>query len=184
MISCAFGFGHWEKNWMPFEDDGKLLALRWFAPHTVVEIDPDSGRCTQAHQTHHAFGSGAELHGGAPPVRYESGGGGGGGLFLALVRLRVGGWVSSSFELRDYANLLYVFDASPPYAVRRVSAPFTLPSCVQQKLHMRIQVVKSLVRADGGYLLCWGELDCYSCCATLPDALVRQMLQMPSSGGG
>ena len=60
----------------------------------------------------------------------------------------------------------------------------TMPSCVQQKLHMRIQVVKSLVRADGGYLLCWGELDCYSCCATLPDALVRQMLQMPSSGGG
>ena len=59
--------------------------------------------------------------------------------------------MSSSFELRDYANLLYVFDASPPYAVRRVSAPFTLPSCVQQKLHMRIQVVKSLVRADGGY---------------------------------
>ena len=98
------------------------------------------------------------------------------------MRLRVGGWVSSSFELRDYANLLYVFDASPPYAVRRVSAPFTLPSCVQQKLHMRIQVVKSLVRADGGYLLCWGELDCYSCCATLPDALVRQMLQMPSGG--
>ena len=48
---------------------------------------------------------------------------------------------------------------------------------------MRIQVVKSLVRADGGYLLCWGELDCYSCCATLPDALVRQMLQMPSGGG-
>ena len=40
-----------EKNWMPFEDDGRLLALRWFAPHTVVEIDPDSGRCTQAHRT-------------------------------------------------------------------------------------------------------------------------------------
>ena len=58
----------------------------------------------------------------------------------------------------------------------RVSVPFTLPSCVHGRLHMLIQVAKSLVEVAGGYLLCWGELDCYSCCATLPRPMVERML--------
>ena len=43
---------------------------------------------------------------------------------------------------------------------------------------MLIQVAKSLVEVDDGYLLCWGELDCYTCCATLRRALVYQLLQL------
>ena len=73
-------------------------------------------------------------------------------------------------------NVLYLFEAKPPFGVVRVSVPFTLPSCVHGRLHMLIQVAKSLVEVDGGYLLCWGELDCYSCCATLPRSMVERML--------
>jgi hypothetical protein len=80
--------------------------------------------------------------------------------------------------MRDYANVLYLFEASPPFGVVRVSVPFTLPSCVHQRLGMRIQVAKSLVEVRGGFLLCWGELDCYSCCATLSRARVYRMLQL------
>ena len=83
-------------------------------------------------------------------------------------------------ESRDYAQLLYLFDAAPPFAVSRVSAPFTLPSCVQQRLHMRIQVAKTFVAVAGGYMLCWGELDCYSCCTHLSRAAVLGLLQLPS----
>ena len=72
--------------------------------------------------------------------------------------------------------MLYLFGAKPPFGVVRVSVPFTLPSCVHGRLHMLIQVAKSLVEVDGGYLLCWGELDCYSCCATLPRSMVERML--------
>jgi len=168
--NCDFNF--WEKNWMPFVHDGRLLAVRWFAPHTVVEIYPASGTCKQLHSTPHSFAVGSELHGGTPPLRYDQ------GHYLTLVRLRTGSWVRSR-ETRNYINLLYLFEAKPPFAVVRVSMPFTLPSCAQPRLHMLIQVVKSLVEVAGGYLLCWGELDCYSCCATLPRSLIAQMLGVP-----
>ena len=156
---------------MPFTHDGRLLAVRWFSPHTVVEIFPRTGTCTQLHAVPHGFASGAELHGGTPPLRYDD------GHYLTLVRLRTGSWVRSR-ETRNYVNLLYLFEAKPPFAVVRVSRPFTLPSCVQPHLRMLIQVAKSLVETEEGYLLCWGELDCYSCCATLPRSLVTELLRL------
>ena len=99
---------------------------------------------------------------------------------LALARVRAGAWGRNQRESRDYAQLLYLFDAAPPFGVSRVSAPFTLPSCVQQRLHMRIQVAKTFVEAPGGYQSCWGELDCYSCCSFVPRATVFSLLQLPT----
>ena len=169
-----FAFNFWEKNWMPFDHDGRLLAVRWFHPHQIVEIDERRGVATQLHATPHAFASGAELHGGTPPLRFDE------KHYLTVVRLRTGSWVRNR-ETRNYINVLYLFEAKPPFAIVRVSRPFTLPSCVQPRLHMLIQVVKSLVEVDeNGYLLCWGELDCYSCCAALPRTLVVQLLRLPA----
>lgn len=159
---------------MPFvHDDGRLLAIRWFSPHTVVEVHPDSGTCSQLHATPHGFGAGSELHGGTPPLRYDA------NHYLTLVRLRTGSWARNNRETRNYVNILYLFEARPPFAVVRVSAPFTLPSCAHARLHMLIQVAKSLVEVDDGYLLCWGELDCYSCCATLSRPLIASLLHLP-----
>ena len=166
-----FQFNFWEKNWMPFEHDGRLLAVRWFSPHTVVEIFPDNGTCTQLTATPHAFAVGSELHGGTPPIRFDA------ERYLTLVRLRTGSWIRAR-ETRNYVNQLYLFSARPPFAVERVSMPFTLPSCAQPRLHMLIQVAKSFVKVDGGYLLCWGELDCYSCCSHLSHALVAHLLNI------
>ena len=157
---------------MPFvHDDGRLLAVRWFSPHTVVEVHPESGTTSQLHATAHGFAIGSELHGGTPPLRYDA------KHYLTLVRLRTGSWRNNR-ETRNYVHVLYLFEAAPPFAVARVSVPFTLPSCVHGRLHMLIQVAKSLVEVDGGFLLCWGELDCYSCCATLPRPLVANLLNL------
>ena len=41
-----------------------------------------------------------------------------------------------------------------------------------------IDVAKSLVEVAGGFELCWGELDCYSCCATLPRSLIARLLNL------
>jgi hypothetical protein len=115
-------------------------------------------------------------HVGAPPLRYDA------DHYLGFGRMRTGSW-GHNRETRDYVNMLYLFAAAPPFEVRRVSAPFTLPSCVQPRLQMYIQVAKSLIERegpDGGYEVCWGELDCYSCCATLPRAMVRQLLDLSS----
>eukprot|EP00965_Chrysotila_dentata_P164721 5438823-Pleurochrysis_carterae.AAC.2 len=156
---------------MPFIYDGHFYAIRWFSPHVILEVYPDTSRCRELYRTEHPFGRGSELHGGAPPVRFDA------DHFLGLVRLRTGGWSRTNHETRDYANYFYLFQARPPFAVVRMSMPFTLPSCVQRRLNMRIQVVKSLIRTDEGYLLCWGELDCYSCCATVPTLQVRELLR-------
>jgi len=172
--STNFKMKPWEKNWMPWvHDDGRLLAVRWFSPHTVVEVLPDRGSVVQLHETSHGFAIGSELHGGTPPIRYDN------DHYLTLVRLRTGAWARNNRETRNYANLLYLFESRPPFAVVRVSAPFTLPSCAHARLHMLIQVVKSIIEVDNGYLLCWGELDCYSCCARLSRSLVAGLLHLP-----
>ena len=160
---------------MPFEHDGgRLLAVRWLSPHTIVEIFPEQGTCKQLHATPHGFAAGAELHGGTPPLRFDA------HHYLTLVRLRTGAWARNNRETRSYVNVLYLFEAQPPFAVVRASVPFTLPSCVHGRLHQLIQVAKSFVEVEDGYLLCWGELDCYSCCATLSRELVANLLHLPA----
>ena len=108
---------------MPFvHDDGRLLAVRWFAPHTVVEVHPSTGTVTQLHATSHGFATGSELHGGTPPLRYDS------GHYLTratVVRLKTGGWRNNR-ETRNYVHVLYLFEATPPFAVSRVSVPLYL----------------------------------------------------------
>ena len=41
-MRCNFEFNHWEKNWMPFTHEGRLLAVRWFSPHEIIEIFPEA----------------------------------------------------------------------------------------------------------------------------------------------
>ena len=125
----------------------------------------------QLYTTAHGFAAGAEIHGGTPPLRYDS------AHYMTVVRLRTGSWRNNR-ETRNYVHVLYLFEARPPFAVRRVSVPFTLPSCVHGRLHMLIQVAKSIVEVDGGFELCWGELDCYSCCAMLPRPLVDSLMHL------
>ena len=143
-----------------------LLALS----HPGRRLGPPLGRLSA--QPPHLLAGGAELHGGTPPIRFDA------DHYLTLVRLRTGAWNRNSQETRSYANVFYLFEAKPPFRVARVSMPFTLPSCAQPHLNMLIQVAKSLVEVDGGFLVCWGELDCYSCCSHLPRALVYSMLQL------
>jgi hypothetical protein len=165
------------RRYSPLEASARASwALAWTVPRLLTV--QNASTCSQdgslvAAAGGTGFAAGVELHGGTPPLRFDS------GHYLTLVRLRTGSWVGKK-ETRNYANLLYLFEAKPPFAVVRVSLPFTLPSCVQSQLHMRIQVAKSLVEVAGGYLLCWGELDCYSCCATLPPELILDLLRMPS----
>ncbi len=48
---------HWEgakaceKNWLPFSCDGRLFLLYGYDPMTVLEVDPDTGRCATHHQS-------------------------------------------------------------------------------------------------------------------------------------
>ena len=80
---------------MPFShSDGRLLAVRWFSPHTIVEVDPLSGRVKQLHAAPHSFAAGSELHGGTPPLRFDA------GHYLTLVRLRTGSWTKNNKETR------------------------------------------------------------------------------------
>ena len=59
LLRCSnCDFNHWEKNWMPFVHEGSLLAVRWFSPHTVVEVFPESGTVSQLHATDHGFAAG------------------------------------------------------------------------------------------------------------------------------
>ena len=42
---------------MPFEHEGRLLAVRWFNPHSIIEVFPETGRCSLLHDTPHNFAS-------------------------------------------------------------------------------------------------------------------------------
>jgi predicted GH43/DUF377 family glycosyl hydrolase len=65
-----------EKNWMPFEHEGELLAVYSIAPHVILQLDLSDREviaCRRIHRSdwdvshyHRHFG---EPRGGAPPVR-------------------------------------------------------------------------------------------------------------------
>ncbi|KAL3914040.1 MAG: hypothetical protein SGPRY_007768, partial [Prymnesium sp.] len=71
VVKCDFRFGRWEKNWMPFEYDGRLLALY-----------PETAKCSLLYTTPHLFAKGLEVHGGTPPIRFDE------AHFLSAVRFQ------------------------------------------------------------------------------------------------
>jgi len=107
-----------QKNWSPFEWNGKLLCEYTLEPHDIVEVDIDTGLST------FLFTSGEEstdiikehsLRGGAPPILIDTPGG---KTFLSVGHTRI--------PKKGYVHFFYTFDPEPPFAITHISSLFKL----------------------------------------------------------
>jgi predicted GH43/DUF377 family glycosyl hydrolase len=138
-----------QKNWNPFWNGEKFLFISRIQPHTIVDINTETGVVTRLHSTNSELFSSPEfkdvkIHGGTCPIQLDE------NTFLAVCHLK---YVKSM--LLTYRSLLYTFDSKPPYAIKSVSHPFVLESSYPD----RIQMVFGLLDSEDCVIMTAGIMD-------------------------
>lgn len=106
-----------EKNWVPFEYEGKLFLSYSLNPHKVFEPIFGHKRCktiaTTKMKSHWQWG---ELRGGTPALLVD-------GSFLAFFHTTkdIKSVHSQGKCMPHYFMGAYVFDATPPFAIKKIS---------------------------------------------------------------
>jgi len=97
----------WEKNWQFFEHDGELHCVYSIAPHLVLRFNANGVPAAYQTQAKIKIGGVQHYRGGAPPVRV-------GDEYYHWFHT-----VASVGGITVYGLGLYVFEARPPFAIKR-----------------------------------------------------------------
>lgn len=136
-----------QKNWNPFWNGEKLLFISRIQPHTIVDVNTETGVATRLHSTSCELFSefkDVKIHGGTCPIQLDE------DTFLAVCHLK---YMKSM--LLTYRSLFYTFESKPPYAIRRISLPFVLESSYPD----RIQMVFGLLDLNDSVVMTAGIMD-------------------------
>jgi len=142
-----------QKNWSPFEWNGKLLCEYSINPHIILEIDVDKGTTSELYNTIYMKDSSCadittetSLRGGASPIllKYK------GNIFYFGV-----GHVRSK-ETSDYLHFFYIFEAQPPFSLLKISKYFKFDGLE------KIQFVAGVSYYDDHIYISYGVDDCYN----------------------
>lgn len=104
-----------QKNWAPFEWNGKLLCEYTLVPHDILEIDINTGLTEKIFtdgNDHIDIKKGHSLRGGAPPILV-------GDKYLGIGHTRSPGSA-------DYYHFFYTFEAQPPFSIIKISKQFKI----------------------------------------------------------
>jgi len=105
-----------QKNWSPFEYNGKLLCEYSLEPHIILEININDGSTSIIHNSGDngrsitIFNS---LRCGVPPILISN------DLFLGIGHIQ-------SYHTIGYLHFFYTFENSPPFRIINKSKPFKL----------------------------------------------------------
>lgn len=99
-----------EKNWTVFVQGDRLLVEYTLQPHTILQINPDTGVCTKVAETSWVSMAGWELHGGNNPILVD-------GLYIGLAHAKNRG---------KYYHFVYTFESVHPYRILHVSHPLRI----------------------------------------------------------
>lgn len=118
-----------QKNWMPFECQGRLYLEYMVSPRRILRYDPEGGSLTFEAGEEQAWISGV-IHGGAPAVRLSE------EYFLGVANVQRRFW----YQERYYAAVFYLFEARPPFRVHSATRPLRLNTRKE-----RVQYVAGMV---------------------------------------
>lgn len=137
-----------QKNWMPFEYEGRIYLEHSIQPHVILNYDPESASCTEIHRTSlEGYPVPAILHGGAPALRLND------DYFLGVGNSQHLYW----FQERYYAAVFYLFEAKPPFRVVKATRPLRV-----QSRRERIHYISGLALGEDqrSLILSIGICDC------------------------
>lgn len=141
-----------QKNWSPFEYNGELYCEYQLEPHTILKVDPKTGKTTEGYITGQAASiitSETSLRGSTPPILINNTSD---NSFPGKFYLGVGH--TRTILTSDYLHFFYIFEAEPPFKMIKVSSHF--------KLHgkERIQFAAGLSQYEDKIYISYGVNDC------------------------
>jgi hypothetical protein len=161
-----------QKNWNPFVLDGELFFVSSIVPHKVYRVDVETGRATLVSETTtSAFGdleTEHDIRGGAGYFRERD-------TYVGICRTALR--QDPDQNTNDYACVAYAFDAAPPFAISRRSAPFTFAS--NDHTGRPIQMATGIAEVGREVFVSFGENDC-----DLRIARIDRDILLRAVGGG
>ena len=145
-----------EKNWMPFVENGELFFVYLMEPeHVILKADPDSGKAVITYRSNNTFFSDlGPSRGSTPPIFDEE----------------LGEWITlyhyvyptnrklTGKKVDAYFFEGYTFSKDPPFQVLRRSTGPIIGQSVYNNFH-KIIFPTTLVRDGNDYLVFYGDDD-------------------------
>lgn len=146
-----------EKNWVPFSAKGKLYLIYSSQPHLILEPDLTTGVCQKIANTQtQSMWHWGEMRGGTPALEIEEG-------FLTFFHSSQELPAASFFGPkvgRNYAMGAYLFESSPPFALKKIT-PSPLGTLEDYLKNNRRKVIfPSGIVIEGNLIhIAWGKND-------------------------
>lgn len=149
-----------EKNWMPFEHNGRLHVTYSVNPHVVLTVNTATGQCADAHVTWSGeFTRPGALRGGSPWVRIATADG---PMCLSVVH-----WTRRVMGYRKYFHAFALMRLSPPFPIVHIGQDFRFQQVFGDTRDF-VQFCSGLALADDRTLvLSYGVADCEACLASV-----------------
>jgi hypothetical protein len=149
-----------EKNWLPFEHEGKLLCIYLCDPLVVLELDPQTGRTKVLVQHQHAGLHMQTFRGSAPPIAL-------GDDYYFIVH--------EVAEARRYSHRIVRMTQN--FEITHVSLPFHM-----QQRH-KVEYVAGWTRVGDSVLITWGDGDTHAMLSQVPVRTIQEMCADGSPAG-
>ena len=155
----------WQKNWSPFEYNGKLLLSYSIKPHEILEPNLTTGICKAVYETEKDFIWNYDApRGGTPSALID-------GEYLSFFHSGTIHRTPSSefYDIWHYYMGAYTFSASPPFAITKISSePINHPEFYTYSHYSKRVIYPGGFVVDGANLyLSYGKDDCEIWIATI-----------------
>lgn len=128
-----------QKNWTFFQDGDRMLAEYSLSPHTILEVDPDSGKVTELVKHEKKIDWEYRCNSNPIPIVMDDK-----KYWLGMGHIT---------ELRNYKHFFYLFDSEYPYSITHTTKPFKL-----DKLE-RVQFAMGLSEYNDRFYISYGVED-------------------------
>lgn len=149
-----------EKNWSPFAYEQKIYVVYRIQPHTILEIDLETGVCQEVAETKSAlswqFG---EMRGGTPAYLVD-------GEYISFFHSSKKGFASNPDEKtrRIFFMGAYTFESSPPFSIKAMTPkPLGTVEYYRDDNSEKIVYPSGLVIEKDFIYVAWGKNDAQVC---------------------
>jgi predicted GH43/DUF377 family glycosyl hydrolase len=143
-----------EKNWTPFISDGKLYLIYSDQPRTILEVDWNTGHCTEVVRSRLDWNwNWGQIRGGTPACLVE-------GKFVTVFHSNIFVKSLKQSNQRNYVMGMYTFDEKPPFTVRQMTAhPLGRLVDYTEENDRKVIFPGGLIIAEDVIYVAWGKND-------------------------
>lgn len=165
----------WQKNWVPFDYQGKLLMTYSLDPHEILNLNWATGICNPVCETKGDLPwKWGPPRGSTPPILVE-------GEYFAflhsgiMMRSKISGWN----ELWHYFMGAYTFSSDPPFEITKMTPFFILdPTYYQNSKHPKRVIFPGGCVVDKDLIyVAYGKDDCEMWVSTIDKNKLFKKLQ-------